>query len=144
MVIKANYMGGLCVLIACCFILSPGRELDAFGVGVHSCPETCRPIYMYWLSYGPYGSRMCAQNNTTFWWYFFSVCACVNSHIWPVILWSCNLVLSSEDADFSMINSYQTFSTCLLSDEHRFPRMQGLLKDIEADIKCQLEKHIPD
>ena len=28
-------------------ILSPGRELDAFGVEVHSCPETCRPIYMY-------------------------------------------------------------------------------------------------
>ena len=45
--IKANYMDGLCVLIACCFILSPGRELDAFGVEVHSCPETCRPIYMY-------------------------------------------------------------------------------------------------
>ena len=68
--IKANYMGGLCVLIVCCFILSPGRKLDAFGVGVHSCPETSGPIYVLTFLWPLWELYVCPEHST-FWWYFF-------------------------------------------------------------------------
>lgn len=83
-------------------------------------------------------SCVCIERST-FWLYFL----CESTH-WPMILWSVNLLLSSEDADFSMINSYQIFPTCPSSHGHKLAKSQDRLKDTQPEIKASVEITLPD
>lgn len=102
-------VGQDCLLIAHCFILSLRKGTRCIW-GSAACLEKCGSTDVLTFPMGPYGSRVCAYNVPHFG-CIFCVCMCESTQQ-PVILWSFNLLLSSEDADFSMVNSYQIFPTC--------------------------------
>lgn len=142
-VTSGNFCWRLCWWLLRVRGLPWGREQRDASVGLSLRGEM-------WVTVGidyMWGSCACTELSI-FWLHFLCVCACVcartckstHSAYDSLIL---PLVLSSEDADFSRVNSYQTFPTHPLSDGHKLSKSQGLLKDTEPEIKNDCCSNIP-